>query len=89
MNLGTRNHTHSSDLISRIPSKSIQKNLCPIITKAEIFSCDFSTGILLYHFIDSVMLEDIIPKLLHKRARIPVFQHSHIYVTAVMKILDI
>ena len=65
------------------------KNLCPIITKAEIFSYNSFTGILLYHFIDPVMFENIIPKLLHKRTWVPFFQHTHVYVTAVMKILDI
>ena len=54
-----------------------------------IFSYNFFTGILLYHFIDPVMFENIIPKLLHKRTWVPFFQHSHVYVTAVMKILDI
>ena len=43
----------------------------------------------LYHFIDPVMLVYIIPELLHKRTWIPVFHHSHVYVTTAVQILNI
>lgn len=55
----------------------------------EIFYRNFITKILLYHFIDPVMLVYIIPELLHKRTWIPVFHHSHVYVTTAVQILNI
>ena len=58
-------------------------------TEAEIFYRNYITKILLYHFIDPVMLIYIIPELLHKRTWIPVFHHSHIYISTIVKILDI
>ena len=64
------------------------KNLRPI-TEAEIFYKNFITKILLYHFIDPVMLVYIIPELLHKRTWVPVFHHSHVYVTTAVQILNI
>ena len=66
----------------------IKKNLRPF-TEAEIFYRNYITKILLYHFIDPVMLIYIIPELLHKRTWIPVFHHSHIYISTIVKILDI
>lgn len=47
------------------------------------------TEYLLYYFVNLVIPAYIIPELFHQGAWIPVFQHSHIYVTTVVKILDI